>query len=110
MSFDSLLIHTVRVFNPTDTDSDRYGNVELVYDDGVEVRGRVQEESSNEVLLNRDTRVTMYRLFVRPSVSLTALSLVQWQGAMYRVDGEPTVENDGVGPHHLEAILQGVDG
>jgi hypothetical protein len=110
MSFASLLIHTVTVLNPTTGAPNRYGDPSLVYDDGVEVPARVAQLGSEEDVNQRDERTTRFRVYLHPDVAIDALSLVEWNGKMYKVSGEPTVRDGRWGPHHIEAEIELVEG
>ena len=111
MSFESLLIHEVLIFNPNGTDSSgRYGDEELTFDAGTISEARVDLGSSNEQTVDRDTRVTEATLFLPPDVTITALSYWTWDGRKFRVDGEPKQLFDGVGLHHLEVASEEVKG
>lgn len=109
MSFQSLLIHTVIVYNRTDGTADRYGNPTDAFDSGTTVSGRVEPTDSNEFENDRDTRVSRFRIFLLPSVVISATSEVVYGAERYRVEGEPRAFADGAGPHHIEAVLERID-
>lgn len=113
MSFDALLIHSVTITNttPDDTDEvDRYGDP--LPSDPVTVTedARVQQLQADEDIRDRETRVTRYRAFLRPTSAITALSTVTWDGHDHRVVGDPWVVDGRSGPHHIEAALERVSG
>jgi hypothetical protein len=114
MTYTGLLIHTVEIFNEEDLTSssttDRYGNLIVEEVTGVTEPARVQEISADEEIVNRDTTVTAYRIFLLASSVVTELSRVVWEGRSYRVKGVPWVVDGRLGPHHVEAILQEVRG
>jgi len=107
MTLESLLIHSVTIYPVTENGTtDRYGNPEAVEGSGVTYPARVQQETSTEDLINRDTRATTYTMFLPPDAAIDALSIVEFDGRRMRVVGEPEVANDGIGPHHIEAALE----
>lgn len=111
MTFDALLIHTVTVFNPSvDVSMNRYGDEELEWDDGTVVRARVQQDDAEEIIINRDTRVTTYTAFLPYGTTISALSIVEWDTRRFRVVGRPDVVDGLSAPHHLEAKLEEVEG
>lgn len=110
MSFTALLIHSVVVRNPAAPTEDRYGNEVLVLDAGVAEMARIQQTDATELLQNRDTRVTKFLMFSGPSSVITSLSIVEWDGRTFRVDGEPWHVDDGAGPHHVETKLEEILG
>lgn len=103
---DNLLIHTVTVYTVTDGTTDKYGNPVADESSGVAYPARVQQESSTENLDDRDTRHTVYTVFLRPDAAVGALDVVEYGGRRMRVVGEPAVESDALGPHHLELVME----
>lgn len=105
MTFSSLLIHTVTIFNrpdvPVVTDP-RYGNEIDIWDTGTPSPARVDERSSTENVTDRETRHKDYLVFFPPTVTISALSYLTWNGHELRVDGEPELKYDAQGPHHYE--------
>lgn len=112
MSFDGLLLHLVDITTPTDTvgSSDRYGNPQLTAPTVTGVRARVQQTAADENLVNRDTRVTSFLMFVPAATVITGLSTVAWNGRAFRVQGEPWVVDGRNAPHHIEARLEEILG
>ena len=112
MSFDSLLAHSVTVFTDgIDPVADRYGN-EVPDTDltGVTTPGRIEQNSADEDIIDRDTRVTTFTLFLPKEIIISALSRVSWDGRDFRVTGEPEVVYGAADPHHIEAVLTEVLG
>jgi hypothetical protein len=114
VSFDTLLIHTVMIFNPAEDSSgedySRYGDEHLGFDAGTPARARVQPQASTESVTDRDTRVQTFMVFLPASATLSALSYLEWQGKRLRIDGEPDHIDGRSGPHHIEATCQEVLG
>lgn len=115
MSYDGLLLHDVVIRNPDLTstgseDGDRYGDEELTYDVGTASKARVEQESSTEDIIDRDTRVQAFKVFLPPEATVSALSLLVWQGRDLRVMGEPLVADAAMPYHHIELRCQEVLG
>lgn len=111
MSFNSLLIHEVTIFNPASTSTDsRYGDEETIFDAGTLEMGRIDMRSSTENLNDRDTRVQSTMLFLKPTAAISSASYITWEGHEYRVDGEPLMKYDSAAPHHWEVELKEVLG
>ncbi len=106
MSFEALLIDTVTVYTTSDGTTDKYGNAIADESSGTDYPARVQQESSTENLQDRDTRRTMYKVFLPADAAITALDVVEYQSLQMRVVGDPAVVQNGVGPHHIEAVLE----
>jgi hypothetical protein len=111
MSFESLLIHSVTVTNPTASGStDRYGNL-LATTTSVVEKMRVQPGSENtEEIIDRDTRLTRFRIFARSDSTVTGLSQLTWLGRTLRVTGEPEPFYGRDTLHHLELNAEEVLG
>lgn len=111
MSFESLLIEEdVTVRNPaTAVPITRYGDPTETWST-VETKARIDLLTAEENLQYRDTRITRYRAFFKPDVAITALSEVDWNGRRHRLAGRPDVLKDSSGDHHIEAILELIEG
>jgi head-tail adaptor len=106
MSYDALLIHTVTIrnlVNPSTT-SDRYGNDTYTTTD-VSEKARIQQLSADEILADRNTRVSSHRIFLKSNSAITVFSTVLWNGRTFDVTGVPNVVDGRTGPHHIEATL-----
>lgn len=110
MSFDSLLIHTVGIRARTTGATDRYGNESLVYASAVTTPARMDQTKAEEILGDRDTRLTWCLVFLPPNVAISALDHIEWGSRTFEVDGEPEVSYDGVGAHHIQAIAREIKG
>jgi head-tail adaptor len=110
MSLDSLLIHTVTIYPWAGNVEDRYGNLDEAWGAGVEYPARVQQENTAEDLINRDTRHSVYTVFLPPTAAITALSKIDYAGRTLMVVGDPDEVADGVGTHHLECVAEVFDG
>ena len=112
MSFDGLLIHLVDITTPDlpETTTDRYGNPTLTATTVTGVRARVQQTAADENLVNRDTRVTSFLMFVPAATVITGLSTIAWDGRSFRIQGEPWVVDGRNAPHHIEVRLEEILG
>lgn len=110
MSFDSLLIHTVTVYAYQPGSDDRYGNPTDDWAAGVETPARVDSDATSEELMARDTRHSLFTVFLPPTVTITALSKVEWDGRTLQVVGEPAKLNDAIGVQHIEAVCEVFEG
>lgn len=103
MTFSSLLIDEVVITNLIleSDETDRYGNV-VPSEDTVTVSARVQPVSSGEDLIDRDTRITKYLVFLPAGTDVDGLSVLTWQSKTLRVVGEPRTFADRTAAHHVE--------
>ena len=114
MAFTKLLIHTVGIAKRTTGTTDRYGNETIVFLPPVDVIGRMEQlamgsQRAKEILDNRDTRITWFRLFLDPDVDISSLDRVVWEGRTFEVDANPVVWPGRHGPHHITAVLKEID-
>ena len=116
MSFESLLIHTVVIRNPsapgpgTNEYGDPVENAPVDVVETVRIEPFRRLDFFVEELRNRDTRVTRHRLFAKPDSTITALSTVLWEGRTYNVVSRPALVPDSNDNHHFEALLELVEG
>jgi len=102
MSFQSLLVHSVTVTTPTASGStDRYGNLVPTTTSVVE-QMRVEPKPGEEEIIDRDTRLSRFRVFALPTTTVTGLSTLTWDGRTLRVDGEPEPFYAMSSLHHYE--------
>jgi hypothetical protein len=55
----------------------------------VAVSGYLEQATSVEFVLNRDTTVTTWKAYLPAATVITPLSLVNFQAQVFQVDGEP---------------------
>jgi hypothetical protein len=55
----------------------------------VAVNGYLEQSTTVEVVLNRDTTVTTWKAYLPASVVITPLSIINFQAQVFQVDGEP---------------------
>lgn len=67
--------------------------------------GSVQAQSGREDESGRQVTTTDKNLWCAPSVPITAVDRVEWNGGTYRVDGKPEVHYQQGMPDHVEAVL-----
>jgi hypothetical protein len=109
--FTSLLIHTVTIYNPTSGSTDRRGNEVFSDGTGVSSPARVELTTATEVDdARRDARFTTYRVFLPRDVTVTATSVVEWEGRRHRVVGGPDTLDGRSGPHHVELMMERIEG
>lgn len=112
MSFPALLIHTVTISNPSlDGGSDRYGNPTETFT-SITSRARVEQLKGDEEIVNRDTRITQYRIYLPAAVSVSALSTLVWEDEAknLRANAEPDLVYGFGGQHHIELPCEEVTG
>ena len=79
---------TVQAMGPTTQDV--YGDwIPGAVGAPVSVSGYLEQSTSVEFVLNRDTTVTTWKAFLPASVAITPLSLVNFQAQVFQVDGAP---------------------
>lgn len=106
MSFTSLLVHTVGIRARTTGSADRYGNETIVYATAVTTPARVEQTRSQEVLGDRDTRLTWFAIFLPPTVTVAGLDHIEYGTRTFEVDGEPTTYFDSHVAHHITAVAR----
>jgi hypothetical protein len=118
MSFESSLIHTVRISTPEQDDDEdsanRYGDPaydwEPDFTEGPDIAALVQQDDSEELTVGQDTRITKYLVFLPAGTAINALSRVQWKGVEHEIDGDPERLDGATGEHHVEAYMKVVNG
>lgn len=121
MGYTDLLDRTGTIVTKVpDTTNDTYNDEVLVEDHRTSVRYNLQKLSSRldraaptqELLLNRETRVDLWFLFLPADAIITALDeFIDADGRTYEVLGEPAMEHKPhLGTHHVEALLRTVTG
>lgn len=71
---------------------------------------RLEQVASAELLSGRDTTTSTYRLFLPAEAELGPADEVEQDGRRFRVVGAPVVERTPAGAHHVEALLEYVEG
>lgn len=104
----ALFNQTASIVSRTAAAADRYNNPTYTS----VVRGpfpcRLEQTSTTEMENDRETVVTVYRLFLLPAAALQADEEVTINGKTYRVDGDPAYREGRSSVHHIEARLKEV--
>lgn len=112
MSLTSLLTETIRRHRYPVVD-DEYGNPVLDYTNPstVTLRGRLEQTSASEEIVDRDTRISDWRIFLHPTADVAALDRIQdADGRLFDVVGTPQPQRAPRGLHHLQVQLRLVEG
>lgn len=110
MSFASLLTQDVTLYEPGTPTTDDFGDDQPGSPSPTTAKGLIQPITSAEDIINRDTAVTRWRLFLPPDVTVDRLTRVSDGTDTYDVLGEPELYRTPSGPHHYEVTLQRVTG
>lgn len=106
-----MLTHRGRVHRRSDDGEDIYGNPVPVFTPGAEVPARLEPSEGTEIVQERDTVITRWKLYLLPDVEISARDRWEQQGKIFEVVGPPQVETrPRQGPHHIEAQLRYISG
>ena len=109
MSFESLLTDTVIIYPFAAGSADRYGDEADGFGTGVTTTGRLFFTATDELEVDRDTRISRATLILRASETIAATSEVGFGSARYRVNGEPRIAKGASSAHHIVCDLLKVD-
>lgn len=111
MSFASLLVEDITIVHAGQT-VDRYQDTTDDWSTAtrVAVKGRLQQTSTTEVTVGRDTVMADWTLFLGADAVIGPSDRVEANGATYEVVGQPAVVYGRAAPHHLEVRLRSVTG
>lgn len=115
MSFDTLLIDTVTIYNLGIGSTDRYGNELVAWDAGTSSKARVTvaggsgQGASTENLGGRDTVITSYKVFLPAGANIDSGSRIVWGTKDLRVVGSP-IRARNFADHHVEVTCEEVTG
>lgn len=121
MSFLGLLDQTVTIVTMGPAAAlDDLGNEVLEEKSRTTSKANIQKLASRldraaptqEIIIDRETRVDLWFMFLPPEAVITALDqVIDDTGFTYEVLGEPAkVRKPNVGVHHIEALLRTVQG
>lgn len=115
MTFQSLLIHSVVISNPTvGAPGGRYGDpvpgAPVDVAETVRIAPARRLDFFKEELRNRDASITRFTLYAMPTSTVTYLSTVVWGARTFTVVARPAMVADGTGDHHVEALLEEIEG
>lgn len=106
----NLLPQTVTINTRSqDETRDAYGNQTTSTTSSTVVRGRLQQQTSVELVDGRDVVTDTWRLYLSADVSLTADDEVVEGTRRFIVDGTPSIVWGASAPHHIEATLRYVE-
>jgi hypothetical protein len=70
----------------------------------------VQPLASDEQVNDRDAVVTRYRIHTGPTADIKATDRIAWRGVVYEVRGDVEQHSRKGSPHHLELVVQRMEG
>jgi hypothetical protein len=109
VSLASLLSQTVSIQNMTEGSEDGMGNAELAASGApVTTNGLIQQTSTQEVTIGRDTAVSDWVLYLGAGESIGYQDLVSEGGRTFEVVGDPYRVRSPLGEHHLQVRLRQV--
>ena len=107
MSFDSMLNQTATLRRLTNT-KDRYNNIEKVYEnEAVDIKVRVDMNSSTELELDANSDTVSARLYTR-YLDINPHDEFIISGETWRIKGEPIERKTAATFHHYEINIQKV--
>lgn len=101
----ALLPQTLTIVRYVEGAEDEYGNPEMVEDAVVEVRGRLEQITSRETTVDRDTVLDRWRAILPAGTDVTAGDDVIEGDRTFQVEGTPEVMYGATSPHHVEVVL-----
>jgi hypothetical protein len=104
------LTQTVTVNVATLGSTDRYGNPTTSATSSTDYDAWIEPLSSMENVIDRDTRVSMWRVILPEDATISAVDTVTYDNQTFRVRGAPRTVVDALGDHHIEADLELVEG
>jgi head-tail adaptor len=107
VSLDGLLSETVDVVRYANT-TDAYGDTVLGAESRVTYRARLEQLHADELIRDRDTVITDWRVFLPAAADVTAYDRIEGRGHLFEVVGLPNQHQTPRGPHHLEVLLRWV--
>lgn len=107
-----MLRDTITVNYKTETGpADDYGNPTMVTVSVTDVPATVWPSGiPDELLIQRDTRISIYNVIILPDVTIDGLSSVEWGGLTLEVMGEPQLYMARGVPHHYEIKARDIQG
>lgn len=107
MSLLGLLSETVEVVRYTAT-TDAYGNTVPGAEQRTSYPARLEQLRTEEVVLDRDTVITDWRVFLPAGADVTPYDRIAGRGHLFEVVGLPAPQMSPRGAHHLEVQLRWV--
>lgn len=107
MTFRRLLTQTATVIRRDSIGQvDEYGNPLPGPEARTDYPARLEQVNTREVLVDRETVTSEWRLFLPPEAVISAQDLVEVDGERFEVMGRPARESSPRGTHHVEALLR----
>lgn len=107
MTLAGLLSETVAVVRYAAA-TDEYGNTQPGAETRVEYPGRLEQLQTDELLMDQDTVITDWRVFLPAGADITPYDRLEARGNLFEVVGLPNEHHTPRGPHHLEVHLRWV--
>lgn len=105
MSLEGLLSETATIIRYAAT-TDVYGNTVPGTEVRTDYRARLEQLRTEEVVRDRDTVITDWRVFLPADADITSYDRVQARGHLFEVVGLPAQQHSPRGVHHLEVQLR----
>lgn len=103
----ALLTETVTVVRYAAT-TDEYGNTTPGAETRADIPGRLEQLRADELIRDRDTVITDWRVFLPVGADVTAYDRIEARGHLFEVVGLPNEHRTPRGPHHVEIMLRWV--
>lgn len=110
MSLDLQRRRLVKIIPTTRETEDDYGNQVTTEGDPVEVMAARDQLTSTEDVADRDQQARTFRYFFEIGTVIDGRSILEDAGKRLKIVGEPEVFENVVGPHHIEAVAELVEG
>ncbi len=110
MAFDNFRNRLVEIVRVAASTPDEYGNQVETRLNPVRTWASREQLTSTEDVLDRDQQARTFRYFFTPSVTVDGRSFIKDGDQELRVIGEPEVVSTLLGPHHIEALAEIVEG
>lgn len=105
MTVLGLLSETAAVVRYAST-TDVYGNTVPGAETRVTYAARLEQLAADELVRDRDTVITDWRIFMPATADITAYDRIEARGHLFEVVGLPNQHKTPRGPHHLEVLLR----
>ena len=105
MSLLALLSETAAVVRYAAT-TDVHGNTVPGAETRVSYPARFEQLAASEIIRDRDTVITDWRVFFPPDADITAYDRIEGRGHLFEVVGLPNQNQTPRGPHHLEVLAR----
>jgi head-tail adaptor len=86
--------------------TDVYGNTVPGAETRVDYPARLEQLAANEIVRDRDTVITDWRIFLPAEADITAYDRIDARNHLFEVVGLPNQHQTPRGPHHVEVHLR----